>query len=189
MGQQRGLIGMCPRLSIVVAIATVALLGGGAQGCSREADHKQERQRALLRPSDYRQKLEEQARKKQLWDAKGDLIDSGEQIAGLNLPKGVSLIEQIDSRWYLTSTRLPYAALDSYFGKQLFTGQVERDANSVSYVGANIKRDPKALKVNVRISKQMGGDGSCELVIQQGRIPPPIEQSRAMMANPPKYVE
>jgi hypothetical protein len=162
--------------SILVASGAATILTIPAvMGCSREQRRQEEQRRALLTPSDHRQKLQEEERKRKLVDDDGELIPSDRTVAGILMPRGLGDVRAVENRYYLTSSRVSFEALDRYFAKRLFTGQIERESpDSVRYVAANIKGDPKALKVSVRISRIVGPEDNCEVFIQQLTPPPPV---------------
>lgn len=168
---------MTRALRIILAASGVAtFLTNPVMGCSREQRRQEDQRRALLTPSDYRQKLQEEEGKRQLVDDDGELIPSDQTVAGLLMPRGLGDVRAVENRYYFTSSRVSFEALDRYFAKRLFTGRIERESpDSVAYIGANIKADPKALKVNVRISRIVGSENSCEVFIQQSIIPPPVK--------------
>jgi len=161
---------------LLVASGAATILTAPAIGCSRQQRSQEEQRRALLTPSDYRQKLQEEERKRKLVDDDGELIPSDQTVAGILMPRGLGEVRAVENRYYFTSSRVSFEALDRYFGKRLFTGQIERESpDSVAYIGANIKGDPKAMKVNVRISRIIGTEGNCEVFIHQGVPAPPVK--------------
>jgi hypothetical protein len=167
---------MINRLRILlVASGAAFFLTAPAMGCSGDQRRQEEQRRALLTPSEYRQKLQEEERKRKLVDDDGELIPSDQTVAGIVMPRGLGEVRTVENRFYFTSSRVPFEALDRYFAKRLFTGQIERPSpDSVAYLGANIKGNPRAMKVSVRISRIVGSEGNCEIFIQQAIPAPPV---------------
>jgi hypothetical protein len=180
-----------PLRIILAASGVTAILTTSLMGCSREQRRQEEQRRALLTPSDHRQKLEEEERKHKLVDDDGELIPSDQTVAGILIPRGLGEVRAVENRYYFTSSRVPFEALDRYFARRLFTGQIERASpDSVAFIGATIKADPKALKVTVRISRIVGSEGNCEVFIQQALPPPPLRslaESQAMHREAAKF--
>jgi hypothetical protein len=154
--------------AFLIAFMCLSLAGASLAGCERE---KEEKQRELLRPVDMRQKRIDELR---LVDANGELIPSGEKIAGLELPKGLSLYRSFDDgwrEWYLVGSRLEMAQLDRYLTARLDPLAIERNAKSVFYKDAYLRDDPNARRISVRMTKLIGDIPTTDVYIRQA--PPP----------------
>ncbi len=71
----------------------------------------------------------------QLIDAKGNLVESDQIVAGLRLPRGLRFIKTKE-RWHVYETTLPLEKIQKYFGRRLITGEVDRKSHRVVYRGA-----------------------------------------------------
>lgn len=154
--------------ALLIAFVCLSLAGASLAGCGRE---KAEQRRELLRPVDVHQKRIEELR---LVDANGELIPSGEKIAGLELPKGLSLYRSFEDgwrEWYLVGSRLDMAQLERYFATRLDPLALERNATSVLFKDAYLRDDPNARRVSVRLAKMIGEVPTTDVYIRQA--PPP----------------
>lgn len=71
----------------------------------------------------------------QLIDAKGNLVESDQIVAGLRLPRGLRFVKTKE-RWHMYETTLPLEKIQKYFGRRLITGEVDRKGHRVFYRGA-----------------------------------------------------
>ena len=155
--------------AFLIAFVCMSLAGAGLGGCGR--DKKEEELRTLLRPVDMRAKRIEELR---LVDANGDLIPSGEKIAGLELPKGLTVYRSFEDgwhEWYLIGSRLEMAQLDRYFAARLDPLALERNDTHVLFKDAYLRDDPNARRISVRLTKKIGEGVTTDVYIRQA--PPP----------------
>lgn len=141
----------------------VALLAGVAGGCGKDEDGQR---RALLKPVDRRQKWQKEREKRQLFDQAGELLPSGEIVAGINLPKGLKLHRSFESEWYYEAPYVPLAALDRYFVEHLDPLGIERGKAWVMFQNALPEGVPTARRVTVRVA-QLSGGNVCDVYINQ----------------------
>ncbi len=105
-----------------------------------------------------------------LSDAQGARLESDELLAGLTLPRGLSLIAQRERR-HSFETRVPRPKLVAYFGPRLFTGAVEPLGDGAIYRAAIPRgvRGELAVKLDVSIVPASNGRTRVEI----HAIPPP----------------
>lgn len=73
----------------------------------------------------------------QLYDAQGVPLASGEQVAGLVLPRGLTEVEELSrARRHVYRSRVPPDRLLRYFGPRLTTVDVQHRGGSVTYADA-----------------------------------------------------
>src|SRR5262245_50634773 len=100
-GRSRGHGRVGAALLVCAALGCVA-----AAGCGREAEKEQLR-RELLEPQDSQQIAADKRLERQLFDEKGDLLQSEQKVAGVYLPKGLKLEQQLERRWLYSSSEAP----------------------------------------------------------------------------------
>jgi hypothetical protein len=139
------------------AVALSAALGCGllGAGCGEQGRSEDEVRRdyrkALLAADDRRQQREQKHEETRVQDQRGALIPSGERVAGLLLPRGLSLRLSFEREWYYETT-LSAAALRAYFGPRLNTLEVvQGGGDTVTYQNAVPRDTPGAEHINVRI--------------------------------------
>jgi hypothetical protein len=145
-----------------------ALLLPGLCACGKD---EQETRRALLRPVDVRQKQIAEREKRRLFDANGELIPSGEKIAGLELPKGLELYRSFENEWYYEAKRINMGQLDRYFAARLDPLALERNATHVLFANAHLRSDPAARLVSVRLASLVANQVTTDVYIRQS---PPV---------------
>ena len=99
-----------------------------------------------------------------LYDASGALLESDQIIAGLTLPRGLTLIAQRE-RHHSFETRVRRPKLVAYFGPRLFTGAVEPLADGAVYRAAIPRgvREELAVKLDVSIVPASNGRTRVEI--------------------------
>ncbi|MEO0321367.1 MAG: hypothetical protein AAF447_00280 [Myxococcota bacterium] len=99
-----------------------------------------------------------------LYDAEGALLESEEIIAGLTLPRGLTLLAQRE-RHHSFESRVPRPKLVAYFGPRLFTGAVEPLADGAIYRAAIPRgvREDQAVKLDVSIVPASNGRTRVEI--------------------------
>lgn len=66
----------------------------------------------------------------------GEVLESGEVVAGLPLPRGIETVLE-DGRRHVYRSEVPLQKMQSYFGVRLVTGQVDaRSGGGATYVDA-----------------------------------------------------
>lgn len=169
MGDERGLRTKGMNKHSRIAIVIVSLLCGASVGCSMQT--KQEaQQRALLMPPPPVQKFNDELKKRELFDAHGELLPSDETVAGLQLPRGLTLQRKFENEWYFESQVAPAAALDRYVSSRLKPLEVDRGNGFVAFKQALVKADPKARALTVRISAVTGSSTASEVYIKQAEL-------------------
>lgn len=146
----------------------VCVLLCGVVGCSKERAQEEEK-RELLMPkvAEKREQLQKALEERRVLDDKNELLASEETVAGLLLPRGLTLVRTLEREWYYSTERASPAALERYFTKLLFNTQVERSTASVKFVGSKLKSDATAPPVTVRIDAVSGTSLGAALYIKQ----------------------
>lgn len=152
-----------------IAIVITSLLWGPPAGCSMP-DKQETQKRALLMPPLPEQKFNQELKKRELLDAHGELLPSDETVAGLLLPRGLTLQRKFENEWYFESQAAPTAALDRYVSDRLTPMEVERGTGVVTFKQALIKGNPTARALTVRISAVTGSATASEFYIRQAEV-------------------
>ena len=145
-------------------ILGLLLLATAATACG--SDPQQEQKKALLRPDETRRRLAEELERQRMFDAKGELIGSGEDLAELEMPKGLKLYRRLERAYYLEAPRISMEQLERYFGPRLEPTGVARTATSVTYENARIKDRPAAPPISLRISSVEGTEPACDVQLR-----------------------
>lgn len=134
-------MGLLGRLSVLCMLVL-------ASACSE--DEATEQRRRLLEV-DERPRSAKRSSRPPLYDDQGRLRPSDERVAGLQLPRGLELMREVDKRRIYTS-RVPAEKLRAYFGPRLTTGQVRSEGGGITYLAA-VPRNAKGgvVKLDVRI--------------------------------------
>jgi len=152
-----------------IAILMTSLLCCAAAGCSMQ-NEQEVQQRALLMPPPPAQKFNDESKKRELYDAHGELLSSDESVAGLQLPRGLTLQRTFENEWYFESQVATSAALDRYISDRLSPTEVERGKGFVAFKGALVKANPKARALTVLISAITGSSTTSEVYIRQAEL-------------------
>ena len=118
------------------------------------------------------------------YDDKGNLLPSEQVVAGVTLPVGLKQRSRRERRTVFTMTReVPFKKVVAYFGPRLFTGQVEASDHEVAYLKAVPNDQLDALvKLDVRVSKRMGGETDVTLVEYSKNFAKPATPAEAQKA-------
>ncbi|MCB9666517.1 MAG: hypothetical protein H6715_00120 [Myxococcales bacterium] len=126
-----------------------------------------------------------------LFNAKGELVESEDSVAGLKLPRGLRLLRRAD-RLAVYETSLPMEKIQRYFGPRLFTGEVEQQGQRVIYRAA-IPKGVKGgvVKLDVRLYPAANGQHRVEIrklrPMPQSPLPDPKVQ--ALLKEQQKYMQ
>jgi hypothetical protein len=161
------------RIFFVRPLCVALLLSGLCAGLCACGSDEQDTRRSLLRPVDTRTKAIAEQAKRRLFDANGELIPSGEKIAGLELPKGLELYRSFENEWYYEARRINLGQLDRYFAARLDPLGIDRNATHVTFENAALRDDPKARRISVRVASLIGHHTVSDVYIRQT---PPIRQ-------------
>jgi hypothetical protein len=143
-------------------------------GCTCSDDAEQRRE--ILKPEDRAKARAEAVDKRRYTTPEGELRASEEEVAGLLLPRGLSLHREFPHEWYFRTLHrdVSLKRLEAYFRPQLVTLKLERDATGgVHFIDAQLQKDPTAQQVSVRIAPVLTGVGQNEVYIRQR---PPSEK-------------
>ena len=93
----------------------------------------------------------------ELYGTDGQLLESGETVAGLRLPRGLESIRE-EERRHVYLTDVPLTKVQRYFGPRLLTGQVDRLGDGAVYRRAT-PRDAQGgtVYLDVSIIPTVGG--------------------------------
>ena len=181
-----------------VAGLALSVLGCGAlgAGCDSEADHaaqvRQDYRKGLLVAEDRRQKREDRRAATRAQDESGAMIASEERVAGIVLPRGLTLRLGVERQWYY-ETAVPIEAVRAYFGPRLKTlAVVQGAADTVTYEDAEPRDTPGAERVSVRIAPLGNQRGKTEILIRQPILarPPATEaEARLVMEQRTKFAQ
>lgn len=166
--------------------ATWLLLGLLSGACedkmNEQRDARLAHRKALLAAEDRRAQREQKYAQTRVQDAQGELIPSGEKVAGIELPRGLKLRLGFAREWYYETT-LPAEAVRAYFGPRLDTAQVVPGAaGTITYVNALPRDTPNAERVNVRIGPLPKQRGKTEINIRlQTIVRPPASEAEARL--------
>lgn len=83
-----------------------------------------------------------------MFDAEGNLRESGESIVGLALPMGLQH-ERDAERRHIYSIQAPIQKVAAFFGPRLLTGTVDRIGDGAVYRGATIEGSPVRVDVSI----------------------------------------
>ncbi|MGD8863043.1 MAG: hypothetical protein PVI30_23720 [Myxococcales bacterium] len=148
-----------------LCVALAACSGG-------EEAQQQAQRRELLTVPDRSDELEALREKRRVYDAEGNLIPSGEVVAGVELPRGLELYRSFEGEWYYRTFKIRSEDLVRYFKPRLFTGQVNYTLNAaVTFKNARSKDFPEAPPIDVRIAKKRGGATISDVYIRQHQPP------------------
>jgi hypothetical protein len=168
------------------------LLLGALVACGDEPPVVEQR-KELLRPDEIRRRRVEELERQRVFDAKGELIGSGEELAELEMPRGLKLYRQLEREHYLEAPNITLEQLDRYFAPRLEPYGVERTATSLTFERARVKDKPHVPAVTVRIARvQTSGAPACDVTLKVA--PPPRvfkteEQSQRELAERQKYAQ
>jgi hypothetical protein len=150
---------------LVLCVALAACSGG-------EKAEQQAQRRELLTVPDHSEELQALREKRQVYDAEGNLIPSGEVVAGVELPRGLELYRSFDGEWYYRTRKIRSEDLVRYFKARLFTGQIDYTLNAaVTFKKARSEDYPEAPPVDVRIAKKRGGATISDVYIREYQPP------------------
>jgi len=155
-------------------LATV--LAAVVVGCGDDASRAEDQ---LWAPRD-RAQAESEERAPPLYDAEGNLLPSGEKIAGLELPRGLAEQEELSQdRRHTFHSEVPMRKLQEFFGTRLITGEVDRLGGGAVYRNAVPKGvRGGVVRMDVSILPMRGGDTR----VQIDELPPTPD-------NPPSEAE
>src|SRR6185436_20147376 len=172
-------------LSALLAACVVTLACGD--------DQVREQRKELLRPDEILRKQSEERERLRIFDDQGELIPSGEEIADLELPKGLHQFRELEREHYFDAPRITIDKLERYFGSRLLPMGVEYTNTSVTFQDAHVKgADPTALLVTVRIGQVTGTDPASELLIRIAKPPHKLktrEETEKELAEARKYAD
>ena len=146
--------------------------------------------KALLRPDEVRQRRIEAIEQRRIFDAQGELIPSGERVAGLEMPKGLKLYREVDREHFLEAPRITREQLDRYFAPRLEPASITRTATAVAFESARIKDSPLSPLLTVRIAQVIATDPASELLLREApppRVFPSEAQAQKQLAERLKY--
>jgi hypothetical protein len=145
----------------------------------------------LLRPDEIRRRRVEELERQRIFDDKGELIASGEELGELELPRGLKLYRQTEREHYLEAPEISLEQLDRFFGPRLEPWGVERTATSLTFERARIKDKPQAPAVTLRIAKvHTSGAPACDVTLKVAPLPRPFPteaESQRELAERQKY--
>jgi hypothetical protein len=161
VGHQRG-------LTVLGGLALLAALAGAAlSGCGD--DPQRERKRALLQPSDAKRKAAEEREKRRLVDKEGELLPSGETAAGIMVPRGLTLYRTYEGQSFYKGNRVTAQQLERFFSAQLLKARIERTDSMVLFAEAVPRSNPKAIPIDLRITRLRGSSRAIEVVFRGPR--------------------
>ncbi|MCC6873795.1 MAG: hypothetical protein IT378_05730 [Sandaracinaceae bacterium] len=106
-----------------------------------------------------------------LYGPEGELLESDERVAGLALPRGLSLTRE-DGRLHVYASRAPVEKLLRYFGPRLDTLNVEQRGTIVVYHDATPRHGRGGL-VRLDVTIQPSSAHAARLEIYERPPPPP----------------
>jgi hypothetical protein len=166
-------------LYLVTVLGMPVLLGATACG-----EGEQERKRELLTPRDNERKRAQAREKRRIFDDKGELLDSGEKVGGVILPKGLTLYRRIDHHFFYRTTDITFEKLDRYFGAQLIATTVDRKDGTVEFGGAVPRTEMNAPRLDLHVTRLSGGPSSSEVYFRLSAkfkvVPPPDESGHQL---------
>lgn len=180
----------CPssiRASLTGLVLSVLGCGALGAGCDSEADRnaqvRQEYRKGLLAAEDRRQRRDEKREATRAQDASGAMIASEERVAGIVLPRGLTLRLGATRQWYY-ETAVPIEAVRAYFGPRLKTlAVIQGAADTVTYEDAEPRDTPGAERVSVRIAPLGNQRGKTEILIRLPALAkPPASEAEARLA-------
>jgi hypothetical protein len=86
--------------------------------CSHRREDEDDKRRALLTPQDLPAKRDTAREAARLFDAAGNLIPSETKVAGLLVPRGMTLVVAPEHEWYFDGP-LPLPKLEKYLREHL----------------------------------------------------------------------
>jgi hypothetical protein len=134
----------------LIALAWLSL---SLVACGRPRE-VEERKRILAVPSAAEQ-LKTKVERTRLFDDKGELQPSDEVVAGLRLPRGLTLEFQKERRWVYDTT-VSQERLRAYFGPRLDTGSVSPGGGAVTYSHARARESQGEIFFDVVIGVKPG---------------------------------
>jgi hypothetical protein len=176
------------RAPAIAPVLTWLLLGSLAAACGD--DPPVEQKKALLRPDENRRRRAEELESRRIFDAKGELIPSGQELGELELPKGLKVYRQLEREHYLEAPRITLEQLERYFGPRVEPMGVERTATSVTYTHARIKGRASAPPVTLRIARVVANEPACDVLLRMApppRVFPTEAQLQAELEKRRKY--
>ncbi|HMI92129.1 MAG TPA: hypothetical protein VK509_12225 [Polyangiales bacterium] len=180
------------RIFLVRPLCAALLLSGLCAGLYACGSDEQDTRRSLLRPVDTRQKAIVEQEKRRLFDVNGELIPSGEKIAGLELPKGLELYRSFENEWYYEARRINLGQLDRYFAARLDPLSIDRNASHVTFENAGLRDNPSSRRISVRIASLIGHQTVADVYIRQAppiRVYPTESQAEAQIEARRKRAE
>ncbi len=136
-----------------VRLIALSLCVSPLTACGRPRE-VEERKRILAVPSAMEQ-IKAKVEKTRLYDDQGALQPSDEVVAGLRLPRGLTLEFQKERRWVYDTT-VSQARLRAYFGPRLDTGSVSPGGGAVTYSHARAKESHGEIFFDVVIGAKPG---------------------------------
>lgn len=174
-----------PRLTWLL----LAALAGAAAACG---DDPPPRRKELLRPDETLRRRAEELEKSRIFDAQGELIPSGELVAGLEMPRGLKLFRQTEREHYFDAPRISIEQLERYFAPRLEPSGMARAPKSLTFEGAKIKDAPEALPVTLRMARVDSSETASELMLRTApppRVFPSQEEVERQLAERRKYAQ
>jgi hypothetical protein len=156
------------RARIPAMVLLAALAGAPLAGCGD--DPQRERKRALLQPNhDVHRKAAEAREKRRLVDDEGDLLPSGEKVAGVMVPKGLTLYRRFEGQSFYKGTQVSTDQLERYFSAELLKARIERTDSLVLFSDAVPRSNPKAIPFELSITRLRGAEKATEVVFRERR--------------------
>jgi hypothetical protein len=150
-----------------------------------------EQRKELLRPDEIRRRRVEELERQRVFDEKGELIASGEELGELELPRGLKLFRQTEREYYFEAPEIALEQLDRFFAPRLEPWGVERTATSLTFERAQIKDSPMAPAVTLTIARvHTSGAPACDVTLKVAPPPRPFPteaESQRQLAERQKY--
>lgn len=169
----------------------LCLLANLALACG-DAPPEVAQRKALLRPDDVQRRRVEELERRRIFDPQGELIASGERVAGLELPKGLELYRELDREHFLQAPRITLPQLERFFAPRLEPASITRTATSVAFERARIKDSPASPLLTVRIAQVAGSEPASELLLREApppRVFPSAAELEQQLAERRKYAD
>jgi hypothetical protein len=170
----------------LAALSLSAVLSFAALGCRSGA--REDERRELLTPVDTKGLAEARRQARQVFDERGELLESKEVVAGITLPKGLERTWHKDHRWVYETRRIEHTKLADYFSRRLMSTTVDRREDMVIFGGAVPVKDLKAFRMRVEVQRLNGHETASRVVIEQYQpfkpvIPPDQAQAQLEAAR------
>jgi hypothetical protein len=173
---------------ICIALTLTAAAGSAAGGCSDKKTEEVEKRRELLVPQDLHAKRAAAEEALRIMDAEGNLLPSTTRVAGVLLPRGVSVVSAYEYDWYCEG-KVPLRKLDAYLRAHLVIGEEGRTATGrVELFQAKPTDLPDAKGVYVSFYEKAGRSDMVRMYIRTPRpvpdhFPTPAEVQAQMEAR------